>query len=83
MVPASVEKFRIFRTIFWVSIRYNQEIAGSTAPGAQLIIYNMQHSTPAEGTGQGRGAEGMHTSALHPGGIVLSGTQTIFLTDPE
>ena len=26
-----IEKFRIFRTILWVSLRYNYDIAGSTA----------------------------------------------------
>ena len=30
VVPAQIEKFRIFRTIFWVSLREYYEIAGST-----------------------------------------------------
>ena len=31
VVPVYIEKFLLFRTLFWVSIRDHKEIAGSTA----------------------------------------------------
>ena len=39
MVPVQMEKFRMFRSIFWVSVRDSYEIAGSTARKCMVEMY--------------------------------------------
>ena len=39
VVPVQIEKLRIFRTIFWVSVRDNLDIAGSTELVAMQAVY--------------------------------------------
>ena len=43
MVPVQIEKCRIFRTIFWVSIRENEEVTGSTVtlPTWMLLVQHL------------------------------------------
>ena len=41
MVPVQIEKFQLFRIIFWVSLRESQEIMGSPACAPLLYMHTI------------------------------------------
>ena len=48
VVPVQIEKLRIFRTVFWVSLRENYEITGSTGMRASTFVTKRSNGTPVD-----------------------------------